>query len=143
MTDGLNNPTQPNWKAIAALAVGVAGLIIAEFLPAGVLTLMSVDLGISEGTAGQAVTMTSVFAVATSLLIAYMTRKFDRRKVILWLSFLLACSSVIVAYAPGFPSLLCGRVLLGVSLGGFWSMSLHENLEFRTGKSRRPSLVRA
>jgi predicted MFS family arabinose efflux permease len=114
---------KPNWKAIGALAIGAAGLIIAEFLPAGVLTLMSSDLKISDGTAGQAVTMTSIFAVATSLLIAYLTRKLDRRNVILCLSFLLACSSVIVAYAPNFYFLLCGRILLGMSLGGFWSMA--------------------
>jgi DHA1 family purine ribonucleoside efflux pump-like MFS transporter len=113
----------PNWGAIVALAMGVAGLIMAEFLPAGVLTLMARDLGISEGTAGQAVTATSVIAVITSLLIAYTTRRLDRRIVLLSLSFLLTASSVMVAYAPNFPVLLIGRVLLGISLGGFWSMA--------------------
>jgi len=38
----------------------VSGLIIAEFLPAGMLTPMAKDLGISEGLAGQAVTATSI-----------------------------------------------------------------------------------
>ncbi|MDE1153581.1 MAG: MFS transporter [Micavibrio sp.] len=114
----------PHWNAIGALAVGVAGLIIAEFLPAGVLTLMSSDLAISEGTAGQAVTVTSIFAVITSLTIAYLSRNFDRRTVILTLSFLLSASSIIVAYAPNFYFLLLGRILLGISLGGFWSMAV-------------------
>ena len=43
----------PAWNAIVAIALGVAGLIIAEFLPAGMLTPMASDLGITEGVAGQ------------------------------------------------------------------------------------------
>lgn len=119
----MNSEAKPQWGAIWALTIGVAGLIIAEFLPAGVLTLMAKDLQISEGMAGQAVTATSVFAVITSLLIAYLTRNFNRRKVLLALSFLLTISSLIVAFAPNYPILLLGRVVLGISLGGFWSMA--------------------
>ncbi len=36
---------------------------------------------------------------------------------------LLVISNLLVAYAPNMPSLLLGRVLLGVALGGFWTMS--------------------
>ena len=113
----------PNWNAIWALTIGVSGLIIAEFLPAGMLTPMAKDLGISEGMAGQAVTATSILAVVTSLLIAFLTRKLNRRTVLLSLSILLALSSLIVAFAPDFKVVLLGRVVLGISLGGFWSMA--------------------
>jgi predicted MFS family arabinose efflux permease len=113
----------PNWNAIWSLTIGVCGLIIAEFLPAGMLTPMAKDLGISEGLAGQAVTATSILAVVTSLLIAFLTRKLNRRTVLLSLSFLLALSSLVVAFAPGFKVVLLGRVVLGISLGGFWSMA--------------------
>src|SRR5437870_2840179 len=114
---------KPNWNAIWSLTIGVCGLIIAEFLPAGMLTPMAKDLGVSEGLAGQAVTATSILAVVTSILIAFLTRKLNRRTVLLSLSFLLALSSLIVAFAPGFKVVLLGRVLLGISLGGFWSMA--------------------
>ena len=114
---------KPAWDAIVAIALGVAGLIMAEFLPAGLLTPMASDLGVTEGMAGQAVTATSIFAVITSLLLAFITRKLDRRRVLLGLSFLLVCSNLLVAFAPTFSVLLVGRVLLGVSLGGFWSMA--------------------
>ncbi len=114
---------KPAWNAIVAIALGVAGLIMAEFLPAGLLTPMASDLGVTEGMAGQAVTATSIFAVITSLLLAFITRKLDRRRVLLGLSFLLVCSNLLVAFAPTFSVLLVGRVLLGVSLGGFWSMA--------------------
>lgn len=42
----------PNWNAVWSLTIGVSGLIIAEFLPAGMLTPMARDLGVSEGVAG-------------------------------------------------------------------------------------------
>jgi DHA1 family purine ribonucleoside efflux pump-like MFS transporter len=112
-----------NWNAIWSLTIGVCGLIIAEFLPAGMLTPMAKDLGVSEGLAGQAVTATSILAVLTSLSIAFLTRKLNRRTVLLSLSFLLALSSLIVAFAPGFKVVLLGRIVLGISLGGFWSMA--------------------
>jgi predicted MFS family arabinose efflux permease len=103
--------------------LGVAGLIIAEFLPAGMLTPMARDLRITEGMAGQAVTATSLFAVLSSLLIAYLTRTINRRYVLLSLSSALIASNLLVAFAPNFTVLLIGRVLLGISLGGFWSMA--------------------
>src|SRR4051812_31598441 len=112
-----------HWNAVWSMTIGVAGLIIAEFLPAGVLTPLARDLRISEGMAGQAVTATSVLAVITSLLIAYLTRNLNRRTVLLSLSFLLSLSSLIVAFAPNFFLLLLGRFVLGISLGGFWSMA--------------------
>lgn len=111
------------WAAIWSMTIAVAGLIIAEFLPAGVLTPMASDLHISEGMAGQAVSASAIFATLTSLLIAYVTRRFNRRTVLLVLSFLLTVSSLIVALAPNFLFLLTGRVLLGIAVGGFWSMA--------------------
>jgi hypothetical protein len=44
----------PRWPAVASLALGVFGLVTAEFLPASLLTPMARDLGISDGAAGQA-----------------------------------------------------------------------------------------
>ncbi|CAE81061.1 MFS transporter [Bdellovibrio bacteriovorus] len=112
-----------SWSGIWALTLGVSGLMIAEFLPAGLLTSLASDLRISEGAAGQAVTATSIFAVIASLLVAYLTRKYNRRTVLLWLSSCMAISSLVVAAAPNLPVLLAGRAFLGIALGGFWSMS--------------------
>lgn len=116
-------PVRPAWGAVFSIALGVAGLIMAEFLPTGVLTPMADDLGISEGVTGQAVTATSVAAVITSLTLPYLSRKMDRRTVMLGLSLLLVCSNLLVAFSPDFPTLLGGRFILGIALGGFWSMA--------------------
>ncbi|MRX32850.1 MFS transporter [Aminobacter sp. MDW-2] len=114
---------EPLWGAVLSLSLGVFGLVTAEFLPASLLTPLAQDLGITEGTAGQAVTATAVVAAIAAPTMAIATRKIDRRHVMIGLSLLLVMSSLLAATAWSLPSLLFARVLLGVALGGFWSMS--------------------
>ena len=71
--DASLSPVRPAWRAVYALALGVFGLIVAEFLPASLLTPMASSLGVSEGMAGQAVTATALVALVTGLLIATAT----------------------------------------------------------------------
>ncbi|WAX95425.1 MFS transporter [Aminobacter sp. NyZ550] len=114
---------EPLWGAVLSLSLGVFGLVTAEFLPASLLTPLAQDLGITEGTAGQAVTATAVVAAIAAPTMAIATRKIDRRHVMIGLSLLLVVSSLLAATAWSLRSLLFARVLLGVALGGFWSMS--------------------
>ncbi|HEV7246142.1 MAG TPA: MFS transporter [Shinella sp.] len=114
---------RPAWGAVIAMTLGVFGLVGAEFLPASLLTPMAADLRISEGMAGQAVTATAAVALVTSLLITVVTRKLDRRLVLIGLSVLLIFSNLLVAMSSNLAMLLVGRVLLGMALGGFWTLS--------------------
>ena len=59
--------TRPNWSAVFAVAFCVACLITVEFLPVSLLTPMALDLGVSEGLAGQTVTVTAFVAMFASL----------------------------------------------------------------------------
>ncbi|AOB33263.1 MFS transporter [Bordetella sp. H567] len=117
------SPERPAWQAVFSMSLGVFGLVTAEFLPASLLTPMAADLKVTEGVAGQAVTATAAVALITSLLIATATRRIDRRHVLLAFSMLLIASNLLVAFAPSLPALLLGRVLLGIAIGGFWTMS--------------------
>jgi predicted MFS family arabinose efflux permease len=112
-----------NWMGIISLALGVFGLVTAEFLPASLLTAMSADLGITDGAAGQAVTATALVGAVAALTIPVLTRNFDRKRVILALTMLLVLSNVLAATANNLSVLLASRVLLGIGLGGFWSMA--------------------
>lgn len=114
---------KPAWGAVFALALGVVGLIASETLPVSLLTPIAKDLGVTQGAAGQAVTATALVALVSSLLIPILTRRFNRRHVLLSFTTLLVGSNLLVAFAPNFPVLLLGRVLLGIGLGGFWAMS--------------------
>lgn len=114
---------QPAWGAVFAVTLGVFALITAEFLPASLLTPMAASLGVTEGMAGQTVTATAAIALVTSLVISVLTRNTDRRTVLLSFSVLLVASNLLVAFAPTLSLVLLGRVLLGIAIGGFWTMS--------------------
>lgn len=116
-------PATPAWMAVFSLAMGVFGLLTAEYLPASLLTLMATDLGVSEALAGQAVTVTAVVALFAGLLVPGLTRSIDRRWVLLGFSTLMVASNLLVAVSSSFAVLLLMRILLGIALGGFWSMA--------------------
>ncbi|EPX87741.1 Arabinose efflux permease [Rubellimicrobium thermophilum DSM 16684] len=105
------------------MALCVAVLIASEFMPVSLLTLIAADLGIGEGQAGQAISISGLFAVITSLTVARLTRRIDRKAVQSAFVALLIVSALIVSLAPNYPVLMIGRALLGIAIGGFWSMS--------------------
>ncbi|WP_345827414.1 MFS transporter [Pantoea sp. BRR-3P] len=115
--------TKPEWGAVFAMAFGVFGLITAEFLPVSLLTPIADTLHISEGQAGQTVTVTALVALLTSLVIGNVTSQIDRRLVMLGFTLLLIASALLVAFAENLPMILLARVLLGVAIGGFWTLS--------------------
>lgn len=80
-------------------------------------------MAISEGLAGQAITVSGFFAVITSLFGNRLLRHLDRRSVVLLYTSILVVSSLAVAMAPSFAVLLVGRALVGMAIGGFWSLS--------------------
>lgn len=116
-------PAAPSWAAVFSLAMGVFGLLTAEYLPTSLLTPMAADLEVSEALAGQAVTVTAAAAMISGLLTASLTRRIDRRIVLLGFTVLLIISNLLVAVATNMAVLMLMRILLGIALGGFWSMA--------------------
>src|SRR3954451_21971289 len=112
-----------SWGAVLALTLCVSTLIASEFMPASLLTPIASGLRVTEGQAGQAIAVSGIFAVVTSLFISSATRGVDRRSLLLWLTGVMIASGLIVALAPNYPMLMLGRALIGVVIGGFWSMS--------------------
>jgi predicted MFS family arabinose efflux permease len=78
---------------------------------------------VTEGQAGPAVTISGVFAVIISLFGNGFLAKWDRKAVVLLYTGVLTLSSLTVALAPNFATSLMGRALVGVTVGGFWSLS--------------------
>jgi predicted MFS family arabinose efflux permease len=113
----------PAWGAVFSMALCVVVLIASEFMPVSLLTPIAQDLGISQGQAGQAISISGFFAVLTSLLNTPLTGRFDRKKVLLGFSLLLTVSGLIVTFAHNGLMFMTGRALLGIAIGGFWSMS--------------------
>ena len=109
--------------AVLAMTLCAAALIASEFMPVSLLTPLARDLGMTEGQAGQAISVSGLFAVLTSLFTSAAAGRLDRRTVLLAFTLLMVVSGSIVAFAPNYAVLMAGRALLGVSIGGFWSMS--------------------
>jgi predicted MFS family arabinose efflux permease len=111
------------WGAVFALSLGAFALVASEFMPVSLLTPIASDLQISEGQAGQAISVSGAFAVLTSLFIPSLAGRLDRKVLLLALTGLMILSGTIVAFAPNYLAFMVGRALLGVAIGGFWSMS--------------------
>jgi predicted MFS family arabinose efflux permease len=111
------------WGAVFALSLCVATLIASEFMPVSLLTPIATDLHVTEGQAGQAIAVSGLFALLTSLFIAAASGRLDRRTLLLGLTALMLVSGLVVAFAPNYAVMMVGRALLGVVIGGFWSMS--------------------
>ena len=111
------------WSAVFALTLCVSTLIASEFMPVSILSPIAADLHLTQGAAGQAISISGLFAVLTSLSVASLSRGVDRRVLLLGLTLLMLVSGLTVAFAPNYFVFMTGRALIGVVIGGFWSMS--------------------
>ena len=123
-TDAARIDDRPaRWGAVYAMALCSFVLIASEFMPVSLLSPIAQTLNLSEGKAGQAIAVSGLFAVITSLSLSAVLGRMDRRIVLLVLTSMLMLSGAIVAFAPTYLVFMAGRALLGVAIGGFWSMS--------------------
>ncbi|MCS0539316.1 MFS transporter [Aeromonas veronii] len=105
------------------MSLCVALLIAAEFMPVSLLTPIATDLGASNGMAGLAIAISGLFAVPTSLLIAPLSHRLDRRHVLMGLVVVMLTSLIVIALSPNFTVLMVARALLGIVIGGFWALA--------------------
>lgn len=122
-TSGADTDRAPAWGGVFALSLGAFALIASEFMPVSLLTPIASDLQITEGQAGQAISVSGAFAVLTSLFISAVAGQLDRKVLLLTLTGLMIVSGTIVAIAPNYEIFMLGRAFIGVAIGGFWSMS--------------------
>lgn len=116
-------PGPAAWGAVFALSLGAFALVASEFMPVSLLTPVASDLGISEGQAGQAISVSGAFALLTSLFMAPLAGRLDRKVLLLALTAMTIVSSTVAAFAPNYTLFMVGRAFIGVAIGGFWSMS--------------------
>lgn len=112
-----------NWSGVFAMSLCAFIMIAGEFLPVSLLTPMAAELNMSEGAIGRGISMSGVFAVIVALTISSVAGNVNRKKLLMFLTGVMLLSCAIVAAATNYYSYLVGRALVGVALGGFWSMS--------------------
>lgn len=111
------------WASVASLGFGSFAMVSGELLPMGLLTPMARDIGVSEGIAGQTVTLTAIFAGFAAPTVALVIGRVDRKLVMLALSTLVILSNIAAAAAWDYWALLGARVILGIALGGFFALA--------------------
>ncbi len=115
--------TRQSWGAVLAMSLAAFALVASEFMPVSLLTPIAADLQISEGQAGQGIAVSGLFALLTSLGIASVAARVERKLLLLSLTLLMIISGSVVAFAPNYVTFMAGRALIGVAIGGFWSLS--------------------
>ncbi|WP_338577092.1 MFS transporter [Pseudomonas canadensis] len=105
------------------MSLAAFALVASEFMPVSLLTPLAAELQITEGQVGQGISVSGLFALLTSLLIAGVAARVERKRLLLALTVLMIVSGTVVALAPNYPVFMLGRALIGVAIGGFWSLS--------------------
>jgi len=92
-----NNPA---WGAVFAMALGAFALVASEFMPVSLLTPVAAELGISEGQAGQAISVSGASALLTRMITASLAERLDRTGLLLGLNAKINISRTVVASPP-------------------------------------------
>jgi predicted MFS family arabinose efflux permease len=112
-----------SWGGVLAMTLCVFAVIASEFMPVSLLTPMAASLHVAEGLIGDGIAISGAFAVVTSLSIAMLASRVNRKTLLLGLTALMALSGATIALAPNYAIYMLGRALIGMVVGGFWSMS--------------------
>ncbi|WP_338683184.1 MFS transporter [Streptomyces acidiscabies] len=108
--------------ALLALAIGAFGIGTTEFVMMGLLPDVADDLGISVPSAGHLVSAYALGVVIGAPLLAAVTARMARRKVLIGLMVLFVAGNALSAFAPGYDSLLAARFLSGLPHGAFFGV---------------------
>jgi predicted MFS family arabinose efflux permease len=123
-----------HWSGVFAMTLCVFALIASEFLPVSLLTPIASDLKVSEGLVGQGIAISGASAVLTSLSISAVAGGLNRKTLLLSLTGLMCLSGAMIAAAPNYVTYMAGRALIGVVVGGFWSMSASTAMQLVPGE---------
>ncbi|MFD7996103.1 MFS transporter [Streptomyces mexicanus] len=118
------------WLAVVAVMLGIFSIVTTEILPIGLLTKIGASFTISDGMAGLMMTMPGFLAAIAAPVVTVTTARIDRRLMLCAFMVLLAAANFLAAAAPDYWLVLVSRVIVGIVIGGFWSIgaSLAERL---------------
>ncbi|MFE1955253.1 MFS transporter [Streptomyces sp. NPDC059524] len=110
------------WPAVVAVTLGIFSIVTTEILPIGLLTEIGAGFTVSDGVAGLTMTMPGFLAAVAAPAVTVATARIDRRLMLCALTGLLAVANFLAAAAPFYGLVLVSRVLVGIVIGGFWSI---------------------
>ncbi|WP_329402692.1 MFS transporter [Streptomyces virginiae] len=111
-----------SWLAVISVMLGIFSIVTTEILPIGLLTSIGSSFTISDGMAGLMMTMPGFLAAISAPVVTVATGRIDRRLMLGAFILLLALANFLAAVASSYWLVLVSRVLVGVTIGGFWSI---------------------
>lgn len=109
-------------RALVILSVGVLVTVTAESLPAGLMPEMSADLHATPLQIGLLISVWALTVIVTSLPLARMTGRVDRRLVVGVSLAVFALANLATALAPGYAFAMAMRVAAAAAHGVFWAV---------------------
>ncbi|OCF85792.1 MFS transporter [Nocardia brasiliensis] len=109
--------------AVAAVTLAIFAIVTTEILPIGLLTSIGADFTVSDGNAGLMMAAPGLIAAVAAPVVTVASGRIDRRIMLCLFMFLLVTANVLMAVASAYPLVLVSRVLVGVTIGGFWSIA--------------------
>ncbi|QDY80554.1 MFS transporter [Streptomyces qinzhouensis] len=116
-------PPRGGLPAVVAVTLGIFAIVTTEILPIGLLTSIGSDFTVSDGTAGLTMTMPGLLAAVAAPVVTVATGRYDRRRMLVLFLLLLAGANLLAATATGYGAVLVSRILVGLVIGGFWSVA--------------------
>ncbi|RMS07887.1 MFS transporter [Pseudomonas coronafaciens pv. coronafaciens] len=112
------------WLPIMSFSMAAFLLVTSELIPIGVLNQISIDLLIDPSYAGLMITVPSVIAALSALFFPFLTKQFDRKYIFLSLTVMMMVSNLIVYCCQQYYMILMGRLIIGIAIGGFATLSI-------------------
>lgn len=110
------------WLAVVSVMLGIFAIVTTEILPIGLLTSIGSSFTVSDGMAGLMMTMPGFLAAIAAPLVTAATARFDRRLMLCVFMLLLALANFLAAAASSYWLVLISRIMVGITIGGFWSI---------------------
>ncbi|MFD5919983.1 MFS transporter [Kitasatospora sp. NPDC058201] len=111
------------WPAVLAVAAATFAVVTSEMLPVALLTPIGGAMDVTEGTAGLTLTVTGLVAAVSAPPLTSALGRWDRRRALCVLLVLLGAANLLAAWAPVFAVMVAARVLVGLAMGGVWSLA--------------------
>jgi MFS transporter, DHA1 family, inner membrane transport protein len=113
------------WSALLALALGAVAIGLTEFVPAGLLPQIARDVlgddrAGSVAQAGWMITAYALGVVVGAPLIAALTARMPRKRLVVGLLVLFVLGTIASAVAPTFPLVLVARFVAGLPHGAYF-----------------------
>jgi DHA1 family inner membrane transport protein len=118
-----NTVSTPLPFVVYVLAVGTFLMGTTEFVVAGLLPEIAVDLDITPARAGLMITVFAIGMIVGTPGMAILTLRLPRRTTLMLALAVFTVGHLVVALSSGFPVLLAARFLTALATGAFWAVA--------------------